>query len=244
MENFYTQVEVKEIVQIRVNSLKLALWCLVVGALLWLTCGCSVLDAEYTFSNDSELIGAASLWEDWEKTTVATNQELVSIEECIEDKSKCERYMHSVRLLVIRARARDLEPIQKMNLVNQYVNRTVRKYSRDPRVVQRKEDKKVVVRQHWSTLFEFLRRGGDCEDFATAKYALLKLLDFDPNNLRVVVVYDYDALSHHAVIAVHMEDDRVALMDIDNKIHFSRPISYKFVYSINEHSIWDHGLNE
>ncbi|MXZ44492.1 MAG: hypothetical protein F4Z01_05920, partial [Gammaproteobacteria bacterium] len=123
------------------------------------------------------------------------------------------------------------------------VNR-MRRYNDDRRSIKKLEDSRLVVSQQWTTLLEFMNKGGDCEDFATAKYALLKLMGFDAHDLRVVVVYERKLQEHHAVIAVRTNEDQVALLDIDNKIYSQRPPHYRLVYSINEHSIWDHSLDD
>ncbi|MXZ54831.1 MAG: hypothetical protein F4227_10310 [Gammaproteobacteria bacterium] len=208
--------------------------CLIVSA-------CATVDFEYRFDDESDRFGEASLWDDWYETVQRTNDELVAIEACIEDESKCDRDMRRIRVVVINGKK--LQPAQQLQLVNRYINR-MRRYNDDRRVYKELEDSRLLVRQQWSTLLDFMQKGGDCEDFATAKYALLKLIGFDTHDLRIVVVYDQNVQEYHAVIAVRTDEDQVALLDIDNKIYSQRPPHYRFVYSINEHSIWDHSLED
>lgn len=220
--------------------MSLARWCAAVGVCL-IVSACATVDLEYRFDDDAARLGDASLWDDWYETVQLTNDELVRIEACIEDESKCDRDMLRIRVVVVKGKK--LQPAQQLQLVNRYINR-MRRYNDDRRTYKELEDSRLLVTQQWSTLMEFIQKGGDCEDFATSKYALLKLLGFDTHDLRIVVVYDQNVQEYHAVIAVRTDEDQVALLDIDNKIYAQRPPHYRFVYSINEHSIWDHSLED
>lgn len=202
---------------------------------------CAAVDLDYKFDDESGKFSDASLWDNWYETVQRTNEELVALEACIEDESKCDRDMRRIRLVVIHGKK--LQPAQQLDLVNRYINR-MRRYNDDSRTYKELEDSRLLVSQQWSTLMNFIRKGGDCEDFATAKYALLKLLGFDTHDLRIVVVYERRLAEYHALIAVRTDEDQVALLDIDNKIYARRPPYYRFVYSINEHSIWDHSLED
>lgn len=204
-------------------------------------CSCAVLDLEYRFDDESTRFGDASLWDDWYETIQKTNDEIVAIEACIEDESACDKAMRRISLVV--RNGRKLQPSQQLQLVNRFINK-MRRYQGDKRTYKDYEDSRLLVWQQWVTLLEFMKTGGDCEDFATAKYALLKLMGYDTHDLRIVVVYERKLREHHALIAVHTSDDEVALLDIDNRIYSLRPPYYRFVYSINEHSIWDHSLDE
>ncbi|MYF37465.1 MAG: hypothetical protein F4219_01650 [Gammaproteobacteria bacterium] len=210
-------------------------------SMVLLASACAVVDLEYRFDDESTRLGDASLWDDWYDTIKRTNDEIISIEGCNEDESECDRTMLQISVLVNNGK--DLELTQQLQLVNRYVNR-MRRYNDDRRSIKKLEDSRLVVSQQWTTLLEFMNKGGDCEDFATAKYALLKLMGFDAHDLRVVVVYERKLQEHHAVIAVRTNEDQVALLDIDNKIYSQRPPHYRLVYSINEHSIWDHSLDD
>ena len=218
----------------------LARWCIALGVGL-IVSACATIDFEYRFDDDAVRFGDASLWDDWYETVQRTNDELVAIEACIEDEAKCDRYMRRIRVVVVNSE--NLQLKQQLQLVNRYINR-MRRYHDDRRTYKELGESRLLVVQQWSTLMDFLHNGGDCEDFATAKYALLKLLGFDSHDLRIVVVYDRNLQEYHALVAVRTDEDQVALLDIDNKIYSQRPPQYRFVYSINEHSIWDHSLEE
>jgi predicted transglutaminase-like cysteine proteinase len=96
------------------------------------------------------------------------------------------------------------------------------------------------LRNQWSTLLEFIDRGGDCEDYATAKYFLLRELGFQPEDMRVVVSFDRSVREHHAVLAIRRTDGSSWLLEIDNTIRKTRQSDYRFVYAINENGIWDY----
>ena len=123
-----------------------------------------------------------------------------------------------------------------------FVNRLHRKYRRDRRSVQQGVLGTIRVKQQWSSLLEFMRRGGDCEDYATSKYQLLRLMGFQPNDLRVVVVRENREREYHAVVAVRKPDGSVVLLDTDNRILQRKPARYRYIYAINEESIWEHDL--
>lgn len=192
------------------------------------------------FDNQTNRIGPASLLSGWYEVVQRSQEEQAQIEACLEDASKCTRSMKSMRTLVIRGRT--LKPRQKLSLVNRYINKE-RRYTRDRRSNDNSAESHIDRRQNWSTLLEFLERGGDCEDFATSKYALLKLLGFKPQELRVLVVYDRTAKEHHALTLVNNEEIGLNLLDNDNSIYRVRPFHYRYVYSVNEDSIWDHSLD-
>lgn len=204
-------------------------------ALSW----CGMASAE-EFDNQTNRIGPASLLADWYEVVQRSETEQAQIEECLEDETKCTKTMKSMRTLILRGR--DLKPRQKLSLVNRFINKE-RRYTRDRRSNDASLESHVDQRQHWSTLLDFLKKGGDCEDYATSKYSLLKLLGFKPHELRVLIVIDRTAREHHALTLVKNEELGLHLLDSDNAIYRVRPFHYRYVYSVNEESIWDHSLD-
>src|ERR1700761_4825504 len=53
-------------------------------------------------------------------------------------------------------------------------------------------------RDYWETPFEFMSRNGQCEDYAIAKFMLLRALGFANDDLRVLVVRDVVRQIDHA----------------------------------------------
>ena len=84
-----------------------------------------------------------------------------------------------------------------------------------------------------------MRRGGDCEDFATAKYFLLRMLGVPAENMRIVVAYERRERGYHAVLALKHNSGAVWLLDTD-KIRRNSHSGYRYLYAVNENSVWDH----
>lgn len=194
-------------------------------------------EADYRFE-DGVYLGSARLMLDWADTLDRAEAERATLAACIDDKDACDRWLRGVHVVVNRARG--LEADDQIRLINRYVNN--RRYRGD-----RTEDRETAVSDgpvkltnRWSTLLEFMQRGGDCEDYATSKYQLLRTLDVPAEDLRVVVVYDRSTREHHAVLAVRRPDGDAWLLDSDDRIYRGHPFGYRFVYALNETSIWDH----
>lgn len=94
------------------------------------------------------------------------------------------------------------------------------------------------VADWWATPREFLANGGDCEDFATVKYLLLRRLGVKPADLAVVVCYDSRTRKAHAVTTCNV---RRKVYTLDNLT--SAPIEgwpwgrYRPFYCVNE-ELW------
>ena len=57
----------------------------------------------------------------------------------------------------------------------------------------------------FETLTEFLKSGGDCEDFAMAKYFVLREFGVPAENMRIVVGKERMRSDHHAMLAVRVD---------------------------------------
>jgi len=94
---------------------------------------------------------------------------------------------------------------------------------------------------YWETPLEFLDRGGDCEDFAIAKYLALRAVGMPAESMRIVVVRDRTRRSPHVVLAVYVGgrplilDNRYDAIVEADVIDNDEPI-----YSINEQGWWLH----
>jgi len=97
------------------------------------------------------------------------------------------------------------------------------------------------MEDYWATPFEFLKKSGDCEDYAIAKYMALKALGVPVDDMRVVALRDLNLQLGHAVLVVYV--DNVPML-LDNQISSVVPANsikhYQPVYSINEHNWWLH----
>lgn len=120
---------------------------------------------------------------------------------------------------------------EQVRAVNDYVNQV--RYVEDS-VNWGKSD-------YWATPIEFFSRGGDCEDYAIAKYASLRALGFSTDQLRIAVVQDKIKNIPHAVLIVYTEEGTYVLDNQNRRAEQVQNVTrYKPVYSINSSSWWLH----
>ena len=193
--------------------------------------------APYPFDN-SGYLGDAELMPDWSDTMGRQREQSRKLTTCLQHADDCEPLYRGTRHLLEKAAA--LTPDRQIKLVNYYVNKKRYRNDRTSRIETPLANEPQKYRSRWATVEEFLRRGGDCEDYATTKYFLLRQLGFSVDQLRIVVIYDRQARDHHAVLAVQRDDGKVVLLESDNQIRSGRRHAYRFIYSVNEKSIWDH----
>ncbi len=196
-------------------------------------------DLHALFDDGVEPLSAAADLPSWSETLQRIDEQKEELNQCVIDDSMCQGRLKSVHHLL--SRGNYLSRTQRIRLVNRYVNRFSR-YRDDRRREVQVGETKVHVGQEWSTLTEFLRRGGDCEDYATAKYQLLRLFGIPAEELRVIVIYDRREREHHAIVGVANVDGRALLLDTDNQTFRRRPVMYEFVYALNEDHVWDFGV--
>jgi len=98
------------------------------------------------------------------------------------------------------------------------------------------------VADYWETPFEFLAKGGDCEDFAIAKYLTLKATGVDPRRMRIVIVEDLERHEPHALLAVETKGTVLLLDNQTVRIAATSSRRYRALYSINEYGWWLHTL--
>ena len=184
----------------------------------------------YSFETADDFFAPATNWPAWQDTLERHYSEREAIHQCLNDEESCTRRLKGLRHILLRGA--DLKPEQQIRLVNRYINK--QRY-KDDRVSSRS-----VAGNQWETLTEFLQRGGDCEDFAVAKYFILRELGVDAEDMRIVIGKESKRATHHAMLAIKF-DEGVWLLENDNTIHRNgyQDIS-KFVYAINEQGIWDH----
>lgn len=97
------------------------------------------------------------------------------------------------------------------------------------------------MEDYWATPYQFLKKNGDCEDYAIAKFMVLKALGVPIEDMRVVALQDLNLGVGHAVLVVYEGNDPLLL---DNQIKTVVPVNsvkhYQPVYSINELGWWLH----
>ena len=191
----------------------------------------------YNFDSDAYL-GEARLMPEWANTLKRQSTEDEILSACLLDSDTCPNKYRGVRHLLVKAQSLTKE--RQIKLVNHYVNN--RRYRRDrtAHLVTPLSDEPVKYRSRWATVNDFLTRGGDCEDFATTKYFLLRRLGVEAQQMRVVVAYDRQARGYHAVLAVLRDNGKIWLLDSDGYVRSSGRNPYRYIYAVNELSIWDH----
>ncbi len=103
------------------------------------------------------------------------------------------------------------------------------------------DDRNYGVGDYWATPRQLMTRGGDCEDYAIAKYLALRALGVSPEEMRIVVLQDQETHRPHAILVVYHEgrayalDNQLARVTDAARIHYYKPL-----YSINETGWWYH----
>lgn len=181
----------------------------------------------YSFSDDDEYLTQANDYPRWAALVTRHAAQSIEIDACLDDASKCPSALKGYREVVLAGRS--LAPNRQVALVNRFIN------SRRWHIEPRRDD-------DWRTLEDFLQVGGDCEDYAIAKYFVLRQLGFPVEHLRVAITWDTREQDYHAVTMVNL-DDSVLVLDVDGPPR--RQLSnYRFLFSINESGIWDHNARK
>ncbi len=143
---------------------------------------------------------AGSPW-DWQRVVGRVKNDLRVLADCRRDPAGCEPKELRAWLETIGS-LRGHDPEAQLRLVNALANR-------QPYVT---DDVNYGRPDYYASPLEFLRRSGDCEDFAIFKYFVLKALGFSDSRLRVVLVMRMRDRTAHAVLAVYL-DENVYILD-------------------------------
>ncbi len=120
---------------------------------------------------------------------------------------------------------------EQMKAVNRFINKV--RYREDSANWDKKD--------YWAAPGEFFATGGDCEDYAVAKYYSLKHLGFPEERMKIVVLKDRSRGIHHAVLVVDWDGETLMLDSVDNRIRpYKKAKHYQALYSINETAYWLH----
>jgi len=129
---------------------------------------------------------------------------------------------------------RPLEPLAKLATVNTLINRY-------PYVSSMANWRQL---NYWETPFEFLARSGQCQDYAIAKYMLLRASGMAASELRVVVLRDMRQSADHAVLVAYVGGESLILDNqLPEVVASARITWYEPYYSINETGWWLHTPN-
>ncbi len=131
----------------------------------------------------------------------------------------------------IIADLKDSDPMSQLRSVNDIMN--AKRYTLD--------NVNWGADDYWATVFEFMRRSGDCEDYAIAKYVTLRALGWPADKLRLVIVRDTKLDLNHAILAAYT-DDGIYIGDnqVEGLVKATSIRHYRPIYSINEDGWWLH----
>jgi len=95
---------------------------------------------------------------------------------------------------------------------------------------------------YWATPVEFLQRGGDCEDYAIAKYTALRMLGVPEERLRIAIVQDKIKNIPHAVLVVYTDEGSLVLDNQSKSVWTNAQAAkrYRAIYTINRTAWWLH----
>ena len=129
------------------------------------------------------------------------------------------------------SKAGQLTGMQRLHCVNTFWNRYP--YIQDIRNWGRND--------YWAIPAEFIKKSGDCEDYAIIKYYTLRELGQPDETMRIVVLKDTLRKLAHAVLAVR-EGDKVFILDnVSNAIiSHDRLSHYLPAYSLNQDHAFVH----
>jgi len=123
----------------------------------------------------------------------------------------------------------EYRPLRQLDAVNRYFNRVA--YAEDAVLYGAKD--------YWATPEEFMRRNaGDCEDYAIAKYTVLRAMGWSVDALHIVAIRDHKYKVNHAVLAARLDgqwyylDNRASRLLKPSEVPFYHPI-----YSVNERQL-------
>ncbi|MCB1733949.1 MAG: transglutaminase-like cysteine peptidase [Gammaproteobacteria bacterium] len=134
------------------------------------------------------------------------------------------------KLKAVVARASQLPEDKRLEFVHKFVNRLT--YISDNEL--------YGMSDYWATQFQFYgNTGGDCEDYSITKFYALKLLGYDPERMRVVIVHDTNLNLDHAILVVERDGKHWVLdNNLDTVIDSARLYHLLPYFALNETHWW------
>jgi predicted transglutaminase-like cysteine proteinase len=97
------------------------------------------------------------------------------------------------------------------------------------------------VADYWENPIEFFQRGGDCEDYAIAKYVSLRMLGVPEDRMRIAIVQDLEKNVPHAVLILYSNRGPLLLDSQIKDVRYTDSVSrYRPIFTINRTSWWMH----
>jgi predicted transglutaminase-like cysteine proteinase len=160
------------------------------------------------------------LWRKWRGVQSDIAADMRDAANCKADGATCSEAARRFTLMVDDVRGR--EGKARIEAANRLINSAIR-YTND--LVQH------AAIDVWSSPLASLGSGrGDCEDYAIAKYVLLREAGIPEQDLRVLLVRDRAVREDHAVLAVRLDgawtvlDNRRAALSVDSELQHFTPL--------------------
>lgn len=148
------------------------------------------------FGLSATALTAGGLYDKWDGLQRRLDDEMVQLALCDGDRDGCVSPA-ALRLLAIVDAARQREGRARFGEINRAVNLAIRSMS---------DEAQYGEADVWaSPLATFIRGAGDCEDYAIAKFAALRLAGFAPDDLRILILHDTVRGEDHAVAAARLD---------------------------------------
>ena len=160
------------------------------------------------------------LWRKWRAVMRDIKNDLKEVARCRDDRSTCNPA--AARFVLMMDDIRGHDGRAQMETVNRLVNGAIH-YTSD--LVQH-----GTVDVSSAPLASFASGRGDCEDYAIAKYALLREAGIPESDLRVLLVRDRSIREDHAVLAVRnagawvVLDNRYSAITPDSELRHFTPL--------------------
>ncbi|MCB1971808.1 MAG: transglutaminase-like cysteine peptidase [Geminicoccaceae bacterium] len=175
-------------------------------------------------------VEAGHLWSKWRALQKKIDKERATYIACRNDSARCPNKA-TRRWLSLSRRQTGRIALASIEEINRFIN--LHPYRSDLRQFGKSD--------YWASPLEFLGRGGDCDDYAIAKYVALANLGVSSDTLRMAVVKDEATDSVHAVVTLFRDRQYLLLDNLDDKLvpDTSRP-NYVPMFSFSADGMWQH----
>ena len=180
------------------------------------------------FGQPTAMLFDGGLHDKWQSVQRRLDDDMVQLALCEGDRDGCVSPA-ALQFLAIIDAAKLREGRARLGEINRAINLAVRPVSDLAQYGQ------LDV---WASPLATLTRGGDCEDYAIAKFVALRRAGIAPDDLRIVIMRDTVRGEDHAVAAARLDghwltlDNRRMAMVEDSDIRNYRP-----THVIDQHSV-------
>jgi predicted transglutaminase-like cysteine proteinase len=94
------------------------------------------------------------------------------------------------------------------------------------------------IDDHWLSPINFVQRSGDCEDFAIAKYFVLRLMGIPDERMQLLLVRDERRRLDHAVLLIDFDSEVLVLDNLSDVAPWQKFSHYRPIYAFNAQTTW------